>query len=263
MCNLIKAILAVLMILFTIGCTLSPVEKMSRNKKNRAGILSELIQANGLSGLPSEFVIEDSSRIACSQIINEKDELLTLAAVSYDVSKLGSGKRTYIFVFNSAGKCLFHSPDGTPTIINDNHPSDMYFCDMTGDGNIEKLVSFDLYETGKIKDSFESFRRAIQVWRISNDNPELLLEVHYRVWDDEHKLFIDPGLSWPISKGDPPVVLVGEGIPDITLEEHTKKPLVTFRWSPKNKKFEWQSDSSVSWKIVYSIAQQTSGTDGV
>ena len=259
---LLIAILAIVVSSCTFSRTRSPVEEMVRNKKKRADILSELIQSNRLTGLPSEFVIGDSPRIACSQILNESDESFTLAAVNYDVHKVGRGSRTHIFVFNSSGECIFHSPDDTPAVTNDNFPYDMLFCDMTGDRNIEKVVTFDLYEAGKTTDSFQPLRNAMQIWRLSNDSSELLLEVHYSIWDTERKRIIFPRLSWPMSEGAPPIVHVGEGIPDITLGEFKRKPLVVFRWSPESLSFSSQPESSDRWKVEYTVSQQQRGADG-
>jgi hypothetical protein len=260
-----KIILTAIFAIAVFSCTFSqarsPVEEMVRNKKKRADILSELIRSNGLTCLPTEFVIEDSSRIGCSQVLNENHELLTLAGVSYDVHNLGTGSRTYIFVFDSSGKCIFHSPDGTLGVSGDNYPYDLFFCDMTGDGDIEKLVEFDLHETGKIQDSLQYRRNAFQVWRLSLDRSELLLEVHYSIFGKERKGAISPDLFWPVRSGTPPVIHVGKGIPDITLGELSKKPLVIFRWSPTKQKYVWNPVLSDRLEIEYPVAQHENSAD--
>jgi hypothetical protein len=235
-------------------------QRLASDERSRARVLSALIEKSDIRELPAEFIIEDSSRIACSVMRDERGEILTAATVLYDVHQLGSGQRMHVFVFDPAGRCLFHSPDSN-AVLDDFRPHRIGFCDLTGDGTVEKIVAFNLYEVGRTADSVQGLGNAFQVWRLSGTSPSLLLEVHYCGYDSATGKFIDPELLWPTAPGNPPIVHVGTGVPDIGLRAFSEEPLAVFSWSARDSTYICRTAASDSWKVVFPNAQPPGAAD--
>jgi len=190
---------------------------------------------------------DDSRRVSCCVAADATGKKLVLASVQYPAKE--GGARAHSFVFDSSGKCVFHSPDnlGIGVLADDLFDLNC-FWDITGDGNPEKLVTFIRDEVGERVDS--PLDEAFQIWTIKSTGPKLLLHVNYDAHHDacDEAVWIRPRLFWPSSQSAKQGI--GQEAPTIVLRGWTEDPIVEFRWSSDRQCVETDEPGTPRWEVV-------------
>ncbi len=139
------------------------------SKRSKTAAFAQLLEKNEINGLPAEFSFTtDGSSIDCFKATDKTGARLVVAMVMYPVRVSGSGNRECSFVFDASGHCVLWSRDSMR--------SDGGLVDFTGDGYLEKFVSFSV-EDGSHWPPSDKF----QVFIISSGKKELVLEIFYNI----------------------------------------------------------------------------------
>ena len=215
----------------------SLVEQLLR-KKSRTAAFAELLKKNEIYGLPAEFSFTaDGSSIDCFKAKDKTGARLVVAMVMYPVRVSGSGVRVCSFVFDASGHCVLWSKDSMR--------SDGGLVDFTGDGYLEKFVSFSV-EDGSRWPPSDKF----QVFIISSGEKELVLEIVYNIgkpdltMKDHVSVWVIP--NWPGQKSS------------ITLSEGGVKR-VELVWSVAKQSFIVKGPKSSSkWRIIVVVPTENS-----
>lgn|GEM_PF-4078529 len=209
------------------------------SRKVRITVLKQLLAANDINNLPTEFSFtRKSDRIEHTAACDANGDTFHVVEVTYEVDG-GRGARSYTFVFDKRGRYLL----GLRSMWTFAHGA---MVDFDGDGLLEVVMTEDLSEKFTESRAQEwGFETSLKVWRLRSPQADLLLDVRFTEFAPEN--------GDPNEHTEAVVVRPKSGEPvQIKLAGRGFKPRITFSWSKKKHRFSWDGPRhSEYWSVLY------------
>lgn len=224
---------------FIFGRT-KPTGSRLANPKTRLSTLSKLIKKNSIKDLPKAFSYrKEEDSVDYFAAADKEGNIFHVVRVTYGFG--GSQHRIYSFVFDSNGECVLRSKQNK-------HFSHGGLFDFTGDGTIEKILTFDVGESNGEIAKNTPYDSTLQVWRLQTPSPYILLDVRFEFFPDEEddpNDFTNAVIGYADGKAQR-IELVGRGF----------KPRVSFSWSKAKKQFVCSGPlESKYWKVLFPVPE--------
>lgn len=142
------------------------------------GALVQLLGHNNVAGPAGNYFWLDSVEFQVLDAVNQAGCGFRMVRVPY--KDPWTGDRTYSFVFDEEGTCVLHSYDGSMTM------RDLWLADITQDGEVEALVSFERIPAASHRPRGSMTDEALQIWRLHRGSSEKLMDLYC------HNANVDP-----------------------------------------------------------------------
>jgi len=187
--------------------------------------------------LPKEFSYRgEEDYVDYFPAADKQGNVFHIVRVTYGFG--GTQHRIYSFVFDSDGKCILRLNESS-------HFANGGLFDFTGDGMVEKILTFHRDKSnGEIQEN-SRYDSAFQVWRLQTPSPYILLHVRFNFFPgdaDDPSDFTRVHIDYS-EKGKPrSIQLVGTGF----------KPRLIFSWSQEKKEFICSGlRRSKYWEVLF------------